>query len=379
MTSAFAVWQFGLLLFEAVLLVIVLSNMRTLRRLQDYAAPIAWPRVSILVPARNEAANIGLCVKSLLAQNYPNFEVLALDDQSTDDTWQILTHLAAGDDRLQILRGQPLPSGWLGKHWACHQLARAARGELLLFIDADTYHTPSTLTHSVAALLAEQVDLLTVLPRQEIKSWGERLLVPIIPWSIVAFVPLTLAYRLRLPILSAAIGQFMLFRRQAYEQIGGHEAVRDDVVDDLALGRRIKAFGQPWRLVDGGAQVRCRMYRDFKQAYHGLSKNLFAIFGNRIPPFLFVWTWLAIVFWQPLIILALVIAGADVLPLFVGQALIAVVGAVLLWDIIYRRFGFPRYLVALYPVTILLVVITALRSMILTRSGRATWKERVLA
>jgi len=370
--------EFSIILFEAILLLIILSNLRVLRRLGDYPLPSWWPSLSVLVPARNEEANIESCVRSLLVQQYPNFQVLVLDDHSTDETWSILMKLVAEGSRLRILKGKALPDDWLGKHWACHQLAQATDSELLLFTDADTRHHPLTLQASVGALLAEKADLLTALPQEEVVTWAEQLVVPLIPWSIFSFVPLWLAYRLRLPILSAAIGQFMLFRRKAYEEIGGYEAVRQDVVDDLALGRRVKAYGQRWRLVDGGQYIRCRMYQNFKQVYQGLSKNLFATFEYKIPQFVFVWSWLAFVFWVPLLILVLASIGIQLAPYSLGLTTIAVIMALLLWGITYWRFRFSQYLALLYPVTIFLAIVIATRSMVLTLTGKAVWKGRTL-
>ena len=370
----------GIILFELVLLLILLSNLWTLRRLDSYSGvvPTNWPKVLVLVPARNEEDNIEVCIRSLLQQQYPDFEVRVLDDHSTDRTWDILQRLAREDSRLTIRKGYPLPTNWLGKHWACHQLAQTATGELLLFTDADTRHHPLTLQNSVSALITEKADLLTAMPFEQVVTWGEKLVVPIIPWSIFSFVPLALAYRLKYSALSATIGQFMLFRREAYLKIGGYEAVRYHAVDDLALGRRIKAMGLRWRLVDGGQRIRCRMYHNFSQVYQGLSKNLFATFEYKIPQFLFVWIWLGIVFWGPLVTLAMGLAGVQFPPYSLLLASIAVGMALLLWGVTHWRFAFPLYLTSLYPITILLSVIIAFNSMVLTLTNRATWKDRAL-
>jgi chlorobactene glucosyltransferase len=368
----------SIILFEVIILIILLSNLRILPKLGDYPEPADWPYVSVLVPARNEELNIEACVRSLLVQQYPNFEVIVLDDNSTDNTWQILEALAAKDNRLKTLKGKALPADWLGKHWACHQLAKVATGELLLFTDADTRHHPSALQDSVAALEAEKADLLTAMPYEEVESWAERLVVPLIPWSIISFVPLALAYRLPYSILSAAIGQFMLFRCSAYEQIGGYRAVRQHIVDDLALGRQIKAHSLRWRLLDGGPRVRCRMYRNFRQVYQGLSKNLYAAFEYKTPFFLFVWLWLGYVFWTPLFMLGLGLAGVQLPPSTLVLASIAAIMALLWWGITHRRFRFPRYLTFLYPITIILSVMIATNSILLTLTNRSTWKGRVL-
>lgn len=361
-----------------MLVLIALSNLRALRRLGEYPLPSGFPSLSVLIPARNEEANIQPCVRSLLAQEYPDFEILVLNDNSTDRTGRELAALAPQSDLLRVLRGKPLPPDWLGKHWACHQLARAPKGELLLFTDADTRHHPMALRDVVAALLAEEADLLTALPQQEVVSWAEQLIVPVLPWSIFSFLPIGLAHRLRWPALSAAAGQLMLFRRQAYEQVGGHSAVRQHGTDDLALARKIKAQGLRWRLVDGGRRIRCRMYGSFHEVYEGLSKNLFAAFEYHLLLFVLIWLWLGLVFWEPLVVLALAMTGNPVGRLSTLLAANAVGASLLLWGISHWRFGFPLYLAFSYPVSILLTVIIAIRSMILAIFGRATWKGRTL-
>jgi chlorobactene glucosyltransferase len=371
--------QIGLIVFLSVLLLIALSNLRALRRLGNYQSPAAFPRVSVLVPARNEKANIGSCVRSLLAQQYPDFQVLVLDDNSSDETWQVLQALATEDSRLRVLKGKPLPREWLGKNWACHQLAQAADGELLLFTDADTRHHPYALRDAVAALLAEKADLVTALPQEKVVSWAEKLIVPVLLWSIISFVPLRLAYKVRTPLLSATIGQFMLFSRQAYEQIGGHAAVKQNVLDDLMLGRRIKAHGLRWRLLDGSERISCRMYENSHQVYEGLSKNLFAVFQYNVPVFVFIWLWLGVVFLEPLLLLLLGTTAAPLSGLSLGLAAAAVALSLLSWGITHWRFGFPLYLVFFYPITMLLAVAIAMSSMVLTLRGRATWKGRTLA
>jgi len=315
----------------------------------------------------------------LLAQQYPDFQVLVLDDNSSDETWQLLQALATEDSRLRVIKGKSLPREWLGKNWACHQLAQAAEGELLLFTDADTRHHPYALRDAVAALLAEKADFVTAVPREEVVSWAEKLIVPLLLWSIISFVPLWLAYKVRTPLLSATIGQFMLFSRQAYEQIGGHAAVKQNVLDDLTLGRRIKAHGLRWRILDGGERIDCRMYENSHQVYEGLSKNLFAVFQYNVPVFVFIWLWLGVVFLEPLIMLLLGITGIHVSGVSLGLAAAAVALSLLLWGITHWRFGFPLYLVFFYPITMLLSVAIAMNSMVLTVRGRATWKGRTLA
>lgn len=370
-------WLF-IVVFLALGLFTVVFNTLTVRRLDDYPPAPRWPRVSILVPARNEAESIEPCVRSLLAQEYPDFEVIVLDDHSTDETGVILARLAERFSRLRVLTGKPLPPGWFGKHWACHQLAQAASGELLLFTDADTRHEPFMLRDSVSALMAENADLVTAFPHEEVVTWGERLVVPFIGFGIFTFLPIRLIQRLRWTTLAVTIGQFMLFRRAAYEAVGGYEAVRGEVLDDVRLGQRIIRAGFEWRLMDGTRQVSCRMYRGFWDAVDGFCKNLFAVFGYRILPYAMTFLIVGTVFLEPPFVLLARRLGwmHPPFPLFYAYA--AVVTSCSLWTLAFRRFRFPLYLVLFYPLILSIFILIAARSLMQTATGTAMWKDRVL-
>lgn len=375
--------QIGIIIFLSGLLIIAISNWWALQRLDQLAGksshPVPPPSVSVLIPARNEAANILPMVESILKQDYPNFQILVLDDNSEDETGLILSELASVDSRVCFLQGQPLPDGWMGKQWACHQLAQAATGELLLFTDADTRHLPHALSDAVAVLLAERTDLLSALPHQKMLTWGERLIVPLLYWSFMVFIPLCLAYRIKLPVLSMAIGQFMLIRQQAFEKIGGFEPIRKNAADDLALVRQVKAQGLNWKVIDGGRDIHCRMYKNFKQASQGISKNLFAVFDYRILPFVFVWLWLGLVFLGPLIVLAVGALSGLVNQASLLMAGIAVTEAFMLWLLVVKRFRFPLKVALFYPFNMLTAIVLALRAVILSLQGKTTWKGRRLA
>jgi len=375
--------QVGIIIFISVLLIIALSNWWALRRLDQQAAysyqPIQPPSVSVLIPARNEAANILPMVESILNQDYPNFQVLVLDDNSEDETGLILAKLASTDSRVCFLKGQPLPEGWMGKQWACHQLMQAATGELLLFTDADTRHQPHALHNAVVVMLAEGIDLLSALPYQEVTTWGERLIVPLLYWSFMVFIPLHLAYRIKLPAISMAIGQFMLIRRHTLEKIGGFEPIRKNAADDLSIVRRVKANGFHWKVMDAGMDIHCRMYTNFKQASQGITKNLFAVFDYRILPFIFVWLWLGLVFLGPLVVLAAGGLGYPVNNTSLLLAGIAVAEALALWLLVVKRFRFSLQIAMFYPFNMLIAIVLALRAVILNLQGKASWKGRRLA
>jgi len=370
--------QSAIVVSLVVLLTVSLFNMRYLRHLDSYPAPPAWPRCSVLVPARNEEANIGGCAGGLLDQDYPDFQVIVLDDNSTDRTWQILQELAAKDTRLALMKGKPLPDDWLGKHWACSQLAEAADGELLVFVDADTYHEPGMLRGAASAMIAENTCLISALPRQIVASWSELLSIPAFYLGMLCGVPLELTRLQRNPLLFAILGQFLVFRRDAYDAAGGYAAVRHNVVDDIAIGRRVHAMGLKYKLLDGGGLVSCRMYRNFDQVWKGLTKSTFATF-NFDPYFLILMYTLVLIFYvSPPIVLGIGLSQPQIPLEITAMAGIAVVLNLVLWTVSNIRFHFPLYVVLFYPFSAIFMTVVAFASMILTMQGKALWKGRIM-
>ena len=235
------------------------------------AAPASTPLVSVVVPARNEALNIGTCLRSLTAARYPAFEVVVVDDRSDDGTGDIARGVAPGGARrVRVVTGAPVPPGWLGKPWACAQGARVAEGEILLFTDADTIHEPELLGSAVAALEAEGADTLTVVGRQLMETFWERLVQPqVFLLMLVRFFDPAAAAAKGQWRNSIANGQFLMFRREAYAALGGHEAVRGEVIEDLALAQLLvrRGYRLAMRLAEG--MLATRMYRSLGHLAEG--------------------------------------------------------------------------------------------------------------
>ena len=368
--------QVGVLFYLCMVLAITLSNAIGLRRLRQYPDPVRQPRVALLIPARNEERTITKCVTSLLEQDYPNYAIWVLDDNSTDRTPEILAELVANNPSLHILQGQPLPDNWLGKPWACQQLADVAEGELLLFVDSDTWHSPSMVSDAVSALEAEQADLLSVIPDEVMVTFPEKLSVPIIPWSLFTHFPLALAQRFNWSVSASAIGQMMLFRRSSYDAIGGHGAVRQNVAEDMALAQRMAAAGYHWRLLIGYEDIHCRMYRAWPEVLQGFGKNLFAVFGRNIVLYLFIWLWLGIVFIGPWVVFLL--SAFVNTPFSIPFAVAAVILAVIIWAITVWRLHLPFELIPLYPLSMAFSFLLAFHSLGQKLTGQATWKSRRL-
>ncbi len=368
---------FHLIIFQVVILLIVLWNIFLTHRARRHKIPDDLPLVSILIPARNEEDNIAACVLSLLDQDYPNYELIILDDHSTDQTSAILANIAQNQSDLTIITGQPAPKSQTGKNWACSQLAMKSKGELLFFTDADTIHHPQMLSNAVTALIGENADLITGYPRQILGSVYEKLLVPFFSWAVLVFFPLGIAYSIKSSIFTTAVGQMMLFKRDAYQKIGGHQAVSSSIVDDLSLARKIHTHGFRWRVIYIADMISCRMYRTSQGALAGFVKNLFAAFEFRLLPFLFAFLWLAILFLEPLLILVLKMLGAAQ-HARTEYLLMCICLSAAVWAIPYLHLRLPAWLAGLYPITIIANEISALRSLLASLRGELVWKGRVV-
>jgi chlorobactene glucosyltransferase len=246
------------------------------------------PFISILIPARNEAENISRCLKSLLKQDYPNMEIIVLDDNSTDTTGKAVKEIAQKDDRVRLVDGAPLEDGWIGKNFASHQLAKHAKGEYFIFTDADTLHFPKTVSSALGALIATKLDALSTYPRQIMVTFAERMTVPIINTALQCFIPFILIKKSKSPLFCTALGQFMMFKREAYEKIGGYESIKGNMVDDIQISKRVKKAGLKFMVFDGRNTIFCRMYKNLKGVIIGLAKSIYPAFnGNLLALFSF--------------------------------------------------------------------------------------------
>jgi chlorobactene glucosyltransferase len=240
-----------------------------------------WPLVSVIVPARNEERNLPRLLPTLLSQRYPNYEVIVVDDQSTDATPRILGEWAERDRRLHVVRGSELQreEGWLGKPHAMHQGAAAARGEWLLFTDADTHHSPRSIASSVAFALRRNIDLLTIMPCAELGP-SEKMLMPVAFMGILTFFPL---YKVNDPASPTAIanGQYILIRRDVYDKVGGIARVKGKIAEDLEFGKAVKHDGYRLYMADGRNLMSVRMYTNLHELWEGWSKNVVLSFVDN--------------------------------------------------------------------------------------------------
>jgi len=242
--------------------------------------PTNAPLISACVPARNEERNIRACVESILAQDYPNFEVIILEDRSTDATGEILRSLAAQNDKLKVINGSDLPKGWAGKPHALFQASKAARGEWLCFVDADTVLSPTTLSACYAKAIETDAAMFTIMTFQIMGSFWEKVVMPIVMTALsVGFSP----RKVNDPKSRDAIanGQFILIKRSVYDAIGGHESVKDQIVEDKAISEQVKWNGYRLIVANGYSIVKTRMYTSLPEMWEGWTKNIYLGLSDR--------------------------------------------------------------------------------------------------
>jgi len=253
-----------------------MKNFRQLPRLaktMNQPTQNALPFISVIVPTRNEAFRVEPCIKSLKAQTYPNLEILIIDD-STDMTPHIISDIIQNDTRFRIIKQEPLPSGWIGKPHALHQGSKQAKGDWLLFIDADTSHDPQLITQAINYALKNSIDLLSLVPHHRCESFWEKVVQPIPLGLIPAIAPLAKVNKPNSKVV-VAFGPFMLIRRTVYDKVGGYETIKGRIADDAEMAKLIKQSEYRVGLANAQELMSIRMYQKFADIWEGWSKNIF--------------------------------------------------------------------------------------------------------
>lgn len=357
-----------ILIFVSVSTLVVTYNYLTAPVVTESSAVICGKKlVSVLIPARNEEENIGKCLSFILAQDYNNIEVLVFDDQSTDRTSEIVKSFSEKHKNIFCFDGEPLPKEWTGKNWACHQLSQKARGDYLLFIDADVEPAPKAISSALKIMEAKKAKMLSVFPSQKIKSFGEWLIVPLMNWLLLSFLPLKNVNSSNNKSFIAANGQFMLWNRETYFSVGGHQQVANAVVEDMELARKAKQQNKIITLL-GGNVIYCHMYNSFPDAFKGFSKNFYP--GFNLNPIIFIGF---------IIILFFCFAVSSVFALTDSIYLIVVVLIVLSRILISQMSHQNLFLnVILHPFQMIIMFVVGINSVMSTKLRYAAWKGRKL-
>ncbi len=359
-------------------LAMTLANCAVYRRsLRSAPLPVEPPSVSVCVPARNEESNIEACVRSLLAQDWPELEVVVYDDGSTDLTPRILASLAEEDDRVTLARTTPLPEGWNGKQHACWRMSQQARGEWMLFTDADVRFESDAVRRAMHETARCKADLLSTFPRQVTRTLSECAVVPMIFFVLFSYLPMLMMRMRPSPPLSAGCGQFLLVSRRAYDALGGHAAFKDTMHDGIRMPRAARSAGFQTDLFDGSDLCAVRMYRGFGEVWRGFAKNAYEGLGS--PVLLVVFTVLHLV--GHLVPWAIVLAWAAAPETVGGRpaaiASLAIGVAILQRLILAARTRHTALAAPLHPVGVALMTAIQWWSLVLQLTGRRSWRGRV--
>lgn len=357
---------FAILGFLGVRLLVATVNLLTRQWLPTGNA-CSNAKVSVLIPARNEAHNIRHLLDGLLAQDYQSWEAIVYDDLSEDNTADIVLSHQQKDARIRLVRGTGLPPGWLGKNFACHQLAKHATGEYLLFIDADVRLGKTLINDAVAHFEKHELELLSIFPQQIMVSWGEKVSIPIMNWVLVSLLPLILTRISANPAFAAANGQHMLFKAATYRPMQFHERFKNHAVEDISIAKYMKHHKLRTHTLLSNGQIKCRMYGSLKEAIGGFSKNVLAFFGNSIL----------------LSILMLLITTLGIIPVYLAlgtTATLAYLAASLLLRALVAFISKQNVLIntILAPVQQIVFCIMIIKAIYNRHTRKNTWKGRVI-
>jgi len=358
-----------ILVAQIIFTLIVIYNFLSkinLRENSDLA--VISEKISILIPFRNEEKNVKACLESVLNQNLENVEIIFLNDNSEDNTGNLLAEFSTEHKIIKIINGKPLPDYWTGKNWACFQLAENSSGDYLVFLDADVRLHKSAIRSALLKMKKLKTSMLSIFPTQILKSLSEYLIVPSMNWLLLTFLPLKFVYKFSNPSFVAANGQFIVFEREAYISIGGHKSVKNKFVEDMELARLLKKNGAKIVTLLGGNLIFARMYENFEQAINGFSKNFYPGFNTSYLKFSLFLSLIFFTFIFPFFLLLL----SNKFLIIVGMILFQKV----LLSIKSRQKVLPNFV--LVPIQLFLVIFTGIRSMVYTQKEKLEWKGRIL-
>lgn len=360
-------WLFySIFVFNFIFFLVVFHNLLFAPRLRKEKVMDKELRLSILIPARNEEKNIGNIINDILNQSFQNFELLIYNDHSNDNTENIIKEFQNRDSRIKLVQSKKLPEGWLGKNFACHQLSLSASFNYFLFIDADVSLQKNAIESALHTFLKNNLNMLSVFPTQKINSIKTYLVTPLMNWLLLTFLPLKKVFTSVNNAFVAANGQFILIDKNSYNEIGGHDTFKSEVVEDMEIAKAIKRNKKKLLTALGDELIFCNMYSTFKDAFNGFSKNFFT--GFKIHPILFslLLIFIEIVFLSPTIFILFDIKFLSIIILIIASRII----------ISYLSKQRIIINVLLHPIQLFILYLLGINSMLVKYLGTGKWKGR---
>ena len=344
------------------------------------------PLVSVLIPARNEEENIESCINSFLTQTYKNYEILVLDDNSSDNTYKIVEKLTKKyPNKVRLFSGKPLPTDWRGKSFAMQQLLEHAKGEYYLFTDADTIHTEDSISLMMSNMAFHDADLVSGYIGQKTQTFGEKITIPLIYLLTGLVIPLWMNNRSKLSIFSSAIGQYIGVKASSFKAIGGYEKIKGYTTEDIYLAREMKKAGYKTIFIDAKSAATCRMYTNYDQSVRGISKNIFDFLGKNsiVMCFIIIAIFFFLVLPAPLCIIQLFNMKLYNITYVDNLTFALIVNTILSffsWLMIFSTRKLPLYVAFIYPLVHLNLLYIALISWIRSEQGKGyVWKGRLVS
>jgi len=367
-------YYYTLIVVASYFFILSLANHYEMWRFTHGPEIFNGPLVSVLIPARDEEKNIERCLNSLRNQYYENYEILVINDNSTDNTGKILERIAKEDPRVRVFNGKPLPEDWFGKPFALHQLSAHAKGDIFILTDADTVHNPASVSWAVTNITRLKADMISGYIGQVFQTFGEVITVPLMFFLTGFIIPLFLNRYLKSSLFSAAIGQFIAIKRDVFFAVGGCEVFKKKTSEDIYMSRYVKRKGYSTRFLNITEYVTCRMYNGFNGAIEGIGKNIFDFLGkNTLIIFLMAVAVLFFLFFPfPLLVGCLVTNSPWTIHILIVNIL-----NTLTWLFMFLGQRLNWWYGLLWPVFFLNLLYMAAWSWFRTVSGRGfLWKDR---
>ena len=364
-----------ILFFSGYTVIVSIVNLFSFQRPKPLT-PNTNSLISIIIPCRNEEENIEASVESILNQDYKNFELLLIDDNSTDNTWKIIDKLSKKYSQIKSFKGKKLPANWAGKNWACHQMFQKSKGDFLLFIDADTKLINYAVSSGLRHIEDNNLEFITLVPKRKILNFTDYLIWIMVSWFILSWIPIYLAKKLPFGIFAAGFGQFLLFNREAYEKSGGHKKISNMVLDDFELARSVKSNGFNSDILDGTNLIETKGYESAIQAVDGHAKSIFATFRYNILIFLLAFFGLILLFYVPWLNL---IAYFFEIELSAQHIIISLLSIIFIFSstlLSSKSFSMSIFSSFLYPFAMLVLLFSGYRSFLSSFDGDIKWKGR---
>ena len=359
--------------------IVSISNFFCLKKVKSNSITFQEPKISILIPCRNEEDNVENVINSMVNQSYENIEVILLDDSSSDNTAQIISKFSKKFSIIKYVTGLQLKKGWIGKNWACHQLTKIATGDYFLFCDADVIYDKDLVRDSIANLKKNDYKFLTLFPGRKSDSITDKFIWSFAGWAINAWLPFIITFKTNISLLAAGFGQFLLIDKETYFKIGGHKSFKNTQLDDFELSRLVQQSGDKWSVAIASNRVITKGYSTFTESINGHGRSIMPVFHNNgIIMFLF-WCIISNTIFFPIFLSINSVINSDYSNLNSFLSFCNIFFIFISWILTSFKTKVNIIPCLIYPLTTFLILFVAIHSLYKTKKRIIFWKDRLIS